>query len=294
MINVLHLGLSYKCNMNCNHCYVIRKEDRLQENDYYSIIDTLYENGLFFLYYTFGEPLCSPLFNTISSYAKKKGIVQVLMTNGSLIAFDTINMLRDNSITKVCISIDHIDSNKHDNNRKYKGSFNKAIESLRMLVANNIKSEISMTVNDTNAMCLYEVYNLAQSLSVNFISFLRQRNSGCIEWMKNEELYLSFFEDIILKKQNDVNVLFHDPSLLSLLNKMKNSKKIDKSTYERYREMNRCHYNRTISIEPNGDVKRCNLRNIVIGNTLHTSLSQIVEKEINKNDDIIHCSSISK
>lgn len=293
MINVLHLGLTYKCNMNCGHCYVTRKEDKLRESDYYSIIDTIYESGLFFLYYTFGEPLCSPLFNTISSYAKNKNIVQVLMTNGSLIEPYMIDIFKHNSITKVCISIDHRDPNKHDFNRKYKNSFNKAIEALKMLVANNICSEISMTVNDTNVTCLYEVYDLAQNLNVNFISFLRQRNNNYIEQMKDEDLYHSFFQDIIVK-QNKVNVLFHDPTLLPILNEMKNSKKIDESIYEKYYEMNRCHNNYTISIEPNGDVKRCNLRNTVVGNILHTPLCQILGREINKIDDIVHCSSVSE
>lgn len=291
MINVLHLGLSYKCNMNCHHCYVTRKKDKLQENDFYNIIDTLYDAGLFIIYYTFGEPLCSDLLSKVSAYASEKGLIQILMTNGSLIDDNKINIIKENRISKVCISVDHIDSQKHDANRNYKNAYNKAIQALKLLTDNDIHTEMSVTVNDNNVMCLQDIYDLAENNNVEFISYLRERKEGRIVRLKQEKEYQDFFAKMILNKHS-VNVLFHDMSLLPVLQRLKNENKIGESVYEKYYEMNCCHSKYTISVEPDGDVRKCNLQNNLIGNIFNTPLKEIIEKE-GDNNDTFCCSTVS-
>lgn len=293
MINVLHLGLSYRCNMHCKHCYVVKNKDVLKENDYYTIIDEIYKQGLMVLYYTFGEPLCSEYLNKISSYVKDKNIVQILMTNGSLINDETIAMLKKNKIDKVCVSLDHIDPKKHDSNRNYKNSHCKAISSLKKLVNSGLKTEISMTVNDSNIMCLNEIFLLAEELKIDFVSFLRERTNNGIINMELEQEYHDFFKTIILRKSR-VTPLFHDVSLISILKSMKAQNEIDEITYEKYYEMNCCHSKNTISIEPNGDVKKCNLQSCVLGNMVNKPLVEIIEREFYKHDYTIHCPSLSK
>lgn len=293
MINVLHLGLSYKCNMNCTHCYVTRKDDKLGENDYYNIIDTLYEKGLFFLYYTFGEPLCSELFANVSAYASKKNIVQILMTNGTLVNEEIILMLKQNNIKKVCVSLDHIDSEIHDKNRNYKGAYDKSLSSIKQLVEAGIYTGISVAVDDKNALCLFEIYELAKELHVNFISFLRERKNGAIVNMTNVSAYHDFFEFAVMH-QNDFKVFFHDITLMPVIIEMRQKEKIDEEKYIEYSEMNKCHNAVTISIEANGDVKRCNLQNVVIGNILETSLKKLYHEEVEKYENIICSTTISK
>lgn len=292
MINVLHLGLSYKCNMRCKHCFVNRKKDVLKEKDYYHIIDSLFEQGLFVLYYTFGEPLMSEYFEKVSSYAKRKGLVQILMTNGSLINEEKIKIIKENKISKVCVSIDHIEPQKHDDNRNYCGSFDKAVNALQLLKSNGIKTEMSVTVTDNNVECLDEIYALGQSLHVDYISFLRERKDGKNIRLQYESKYFDFFKRRIMRKEQ-INVLFHDSNLLPIIRELYNKKNIDELTYERYYEMNCCHSMYTMSVEPNGNVLRCNLIHDVIGNIHTKSLKSILDEEGEKNEGISCCSSLS-
>lgn len=292
MINVLHLGLSYKCNMRCKHCFVNRKKDVLEEKDYYHIIDSLFEQGLFVLYYTFGEPLMSEYFEKVSSYAKRKGLVQILMTNGSLINEEKIKIIKENKISKVCVSIDHIEPQKHDDNRNYCGSFDKAVNALQLLKSNGIKTEMSVTVTDNNVECLDEIYALGQSLHVDYISFLRERKDGKNIRLQYESKYFDFFKRRIMRKEQ-INVLFHDSNLLPIIRELYNKKNIDELTYERYYEMNCCHSMYTMSVEPNGNVLRCNLIHDVIGNIHTKSLKSILDEEGEKNEGISCCSSLS-
>ena len=293
MINVLHLGLSYKCNMRCNHCFVNKEKDSLEEKDYYDIIDALFEEGLFVLYYTFGEPLISENFEKVSSYAKRKGLVQVLMTNGSLVNEEKIKIIKENGINKVCVSIDHIMPQKHDANRNYMGAFDKAINALQLLKCNGIMTEMSVTVTDNNIDCLDDIYELGQSLDVDYISFLKERRDGKSRILRNEEEYHDFFKRIITKKGR-IKVLFHDSKLIPIINELYNNNCIDELTHERYYEMNCCHSRYTMSVEPNGDVLGCNLVHYVIGNINEKPLKIIIEEKEDRNENISCCSTLSK
>ncbi len=293
MINVLHLGLSYRCNMACKHCFVTKKKDKLVEEDYYRIIDTLFEEGLFIIYYTFGEPLLSELFDKVSTYANKKGMVQILMTNGYLIDEGKIAILKKNHIQKVCISIDHSESEMHDMNRNHKGAYVKALNAIKLLLDHGIHTEMSVTVNDNNVSCLEDIYHLGEELNIEFISFLRERKDGYLLELEKEEEYIRFFEKMAMKSEG-VQTLFHDMRLLPTLRRLKESGEINDSVYERYFEMNCCHSQYTLSIEPSGEVGRCNLRNDIIGKMLETSLKEIIGEGVDNCEGSICCTSISE
>ncbi len=292
MVNVLHLGLSYACNMRCKHCFVRKKKDLLTEEDYCKIIDAMIDNGMFVMYYTFGEPLLSNLFDKVSKYACQKKIIQVLMTNGALLTPEKISILKGNNISKVCVSIDHIMPEKHDKNRGYEGAYNKAIAALKLLVENNFNTQMSVTINDNNVFFLDRIYDLAKELKVNAISFLRERKDGTIAQIENEDKYLEFFEKVVTN-ENKVNVLFHDHRLLSPLRALKENGKINDLTYEKYYEMNLCHSGCTISVEPNGDLKRCNLNSRVYGNVLNKPIDLILREDMNINECFDNCAAVS-
>lgn len=88
--------LTQSCNFNCSHCYCpdkITKAVTFEEAT--KIIDKLYETGCFLLIFTGGEIFTCEYFKELYVYAKKKGLMIDLMTNGSLINEDIILMLRE-------------------------------------------------------------------------------------------------------------------------------------------------------------------------------------------------------
>lgn len=296
MHKVLHLGLSYNCNMKCSHCFVKRKRDALSFDDVKNLLDWLIETNLLVVHYTYGEPLLSKLFPEVSQYLAQKNIVQILMTNGSLIDESQILQFKKNQINTVYISIDHIDPKKHNTNRNYNKAFEKALLAIRLCKQFEINVGISTTVTNNNVDCLTEIYDMAIKENVKVISFLRERNSNKIGFLSEDakKTYIEFFKTCI--NSNEINVKFHDPSLLCILEELYHESIISKDIYEKYYCMNSCHALNTISVSPDGNISHCNLIDNPFGNICNLSKNELhksYDKELN-NENIIHCSAISK
>lgn len=291
MRHVLHLGLSYACNMKCKHCFVDKRQDRLSVEDYYKLLDEAYDLGVFIIYYTYGEPLLSENLIPVMNYAKKKGFVQILMTNGFYIDNSMIGELIDGGINKVCVSLDHYIGELHDSNRGIVGAFDKALSAIDLLVSRGVPIGIATTINDANIDALEGILNIAREKKVNYVSILRQRDRNIVN-LSNENFmkYINFFRKCIL--QNEFFVNFHDLSLIKIMNEMRTNGEIDSKKFERYYEMNCCHKNETICVAPDGEVNECNLYAISLGNVKSDNLKNIL-KERCKSENIICCSTFS-
>lgn len=295
MINILHLGLSFACNMRCRNCFVERTEDRLRLEDYYQIIDELYKQGLFVIIYTYGEPLLSPLFPAVAQYAKSKGLVQVLMSNGSLIDDNWVHRLKDLGISTIYISLDSVSGEQHDNYRGLKGSHNLAINAIKKCVSFGVNVGIAHTVNRDNVMDLFEMYKLANTLQVKCSSFLRSRiNKRIVQFSPTEfAQYKHFFIHCMLN-QEVLRTNFHDPTLSPVIYECHERGIVYPTIYERFSNMNTCHYMQTLSISPDGIVRHCNLCGSPIG-TLSPEhpITDIIKKREKKcHEDTICCSSL--
>jgi MoaA/NifB/PqqE/SkfB family radical SAM enzyme len=214
MIFTAHIGLSYICNMNCKHCFV-SKENDINFN-YKEILDKLYDEGVMVLYYTYGEPLLWSNFYCLAKYATEKNFSQILMTNGSMIVDEyDAKKIKETGIKRVYISIDSIDSKKHDDNRNYIGAYDKAINAIKILKQSDFKVGISCAVNNNNVHELYEIYRLGMGLKVDYISFLRtriNRRMCSIDDARYKEELLK-----ILKLKNSLKIQLHDFSLNEFL-----------------------------------------------------------------------------
>lgn len=292
-MNTLHLGLSYNCNMRCKHCFVDKQHDKLNINKLKEAIDYLDQQGLFFVIYTFGEPLLAKEFWNISKFVSSKNIVQTIMTNGYLINSEIIPKLKDHGINNIYVSLDSIDEIKHDRNRNLKGSYKKALKSLELLVDNRFNVGIAVTINDSNILDMEKFVDLAKKIGVKNISFLRQRNNSRLINLKYIKEYEKFYKKYICGNKK-INILFHDPSLLKITRELYKQEKIDRNTYEKYMDMNMCHYKSTISIEPNGNIKHCNLINDRMGNLNEESIKKIIEKGSEDNECFGYCTELSK
>ncbi len=93
------LDLTFRCNNRCVHCYVNRplddngeKEKELNYADICRILDHLAQEGCLWLLITGGEPLVREDFEDIYLYAKKKGFLITLFTNGTSVRIGGIGL----------------------------------------------------------------------------------------------------------------------------------------------------------------------------------------------------------
>ena len=292
MILTLHLGVSYRCNMRCKHCFVHKNADRLDAETMLQIIRDLSEKGLFVVYYTFGEPTLSPLWLPLVRQVHKLGLVQILMSNGYVINDAMAEAIREAGVSRVMISIDHILPREHDKNRGVPGAHRKALAAIEALKEHRVPVGIATTITPRNVDVIHHIYRLAESHGVSSVSFLRERQQGQIE-EENFERYYEFFDRYILQKQPSVSVQFHDPALLPRIDAAFHAGQINRDTYEKWFEMNRCHCQSTLAIAPNGDVMRCNLSQHVLGNICDPYFDLSIFEEGGKHEHFICCAVIS-
>lgn len=254
MIKQLHVGLSYKCNLDCKHCFVNKKEGILELNKVKRFIDILEKNGLLMVYHTYGEPLMNDDFFEFAEYLKYKKIYQILLTNGWFINDEIVQLIKNVGINRVMVSLDSAYSSKHDENRGKKGSYEKSLNALKLLNKYNIKSGISFTCTNKNINEIYEIVKIAEEEKVCYISFLAERNNCKINLELHDE-YIDLFRKAV---KNDLNYFFHDIRLNNHLETLMRKGLINYTVYNKFKLTNRCQIMENLSLAPNGDLYKCN------------------------------------
>lgn len=86
------IEVTRRCPLECLHCYnnlamddVDARRRELSKEEHFRILDELVEMGCFWLLYTGGEIFARKDFLEIYTYAKKKGFLVTLFTNGTII-----------------------------------------------------------------------------------------------------------------------------------------------------------------------------------------------------------------
>ena len=101
------MELTPNCNMRCVHCYMkeTMEEKCLETEQIKLIIDKVVAKGVLFLFFTGGEILTRKDFTEIYIYAKKKGLIIDLLTNGVLINEELVKIFDKYPPARVSISV---------------------------------------------------------------------------------------------------------------------------------------------------------------------------------------------
>lgn len=148
-------GITQKCNFHCLYCYAnageidvnSQKEEGLSLEECFRVVDEVKKIGFFELVLTGGEPLLNKNVFEIAKYAKSKGLMVGLLTNGSLVKNENIEEFKIFDYVK--ISLDSYDSEANDKLRG-KGSFDRITEGIRLLRDNGINVTIGSVLTKYN------------------------------------------------------------------------------------------------------------------------------------------------
>ena len=147
----LQWHLTEKCNLKCKHCYqnldYIKKELNLKTklkiiDDFVKFCRKIERKPRFS--FTGGEPfLIKKQLYTLLAYCKKNypTIESSILTNGTLITEKDISILKSSNISYIQVSLDGAFEQTHDFIRG-KGTFKKALKTLRLLKKNGIKTAV--------------------------------------------------------------------------------------------------------------------------------------------------------
>ncbi|MFA5173807.1 MAG: radical SAM protein [Candidatus Pacearchaeota archaeon] len=179
------------CNLKCTMCPLTkgltRKRGVLSFENFKKVYDEIkvpYLNltGL-------GEPLMNPEIFKIIKYARKRGAMVKLDTNGTLLTSENIKKLIEADPTFISMSIDAMTKERYEKIRKG-ANFDKVIENLKKLIGyrNKMKSKTQIHLfyvfQKDNAEDLIKFIKFADSLGVDAINGAVAMSFGKVE---NEE-----------------------------------------------------------------------------------------------------------
>lgn len=135
------------------------------------VIDELsYLNRNIMLVLSGGEPMLRDDIYEIISYAKGRGFIVVMGSNGTLIE-EELGLLRDAGLRGLGISIDSIVPSRHDSFRGMNGAWEASYHSLRRARELGIETQMDVTLTDANHHEIDEFVELGSELKVKALNF---------------------------------------------------------------------------------------------------------------------------
>ena len=130
------IELTYRCNLNCIHCYCKGLEDKnteLNTFDWKKILDEIQKQGCVYLTFTGGEPLVRDDFLELYSYAKRKGFIISIFTNGQALRQEVLDYFAKSPPFSIEITLNGITKPTYESITQVEGSFERVMGTIREL-----------------------------------------------------------------------------------------------------------------------------------------------------------------
>ena len=165
------MELTFQCNLRCAHCYVRGPANRGEElgtREITGLIDQFVEAGLLWLHLTGGEPLMRPDFEDIYLYAKSKGLILVLFTNGTRITPRLADLLREYPPIAAEITLYGATRETHERVTGVSGSFERCLRGIDLLLDQGVRLKLKTMLLTLNEHELEGMRALAEARGVAF------------------------------------------------------------------------------------------------------------------------------
>jgi len=161
------------CNLRCRHCHAtsgLPGPDELNTEEGFDLIRQVRECGKFqMLVYTGGEPLVRPDINSLLSYSKKVGLVNVIATNGTLIDEARARELHRLGVRGVAVSFDSTVPSVHNHIRANDTAFERAMIGIESCKKAGLAVQLNFTAMAENLDSLPEVARFAHSIRADIL-----------------------------------------------------------------------------------------------------------------------------
>lgn len=179
------------CNLRCKHCYAEsdnkKYEGELSLDEAKAFIDDLSDFKVPVILFSGGEPLLREDIFQLLEYCNSSSIRSTISTNGTLIEKDVSKTLKALNVGYVGISLDGIGA-KHDEFRRTKGSFDKALRGIRNCLEVGQKVGLRFTINRHNYNQLEDIFRLIKEEKIPRVCFYHLVYSGRGSEMINDDI----------------------------------------------------------------------------------------------------------
>jgi len=179
------------CNLRCMHCYADSDSKKyggeLSTKEAKAVIDDFQEFRVPVILFSGGEPLLRADLFELIEHAGNKKIRSTISTNGTLIDKDVASRIKQSGVGYVGISLDGI-GYKHDEFRRTKGCFDKALNGIRSCREVNQRVGVRFTINSHNYNQIEDIFHLIKEEGINRVCFYHLVYSGRGSKMIKEDI----------------------------------------------------------------------------------------------------------
>ena len=151
------MELTDRCNLSCKHCYInLPGNDRsaraaeLSTEEVFRILDEITDAGCMWLLLTGGDPFLRPDFLDIYTYAKKKGLLLTVFTNGTMITPKIADYFVEWPPRCIEVTLYGMTEATYEAVTGLPGSYKKCIRGIELLLERGLKVKlktVGLTIN---------------------------------------------------------------------------------------------------------------------------------------------------
>lgn len=255
-------NITKNCNDNCLFCYRDQESEDLNFDDRIKVIDLVAKSGIRKLTFAGGEPLLIPEIKELIHYAKCKGLLVSMTTNGILLTDNLLDFCLE-KLDWLTLSLDGADEREQLMMTRHEGHVQRVLDILAYAEAYNqkrCKIKINTVISNVNKDQIMDIADLVLEFHIDrwkIFQFIPLRGMAKIN---KKTFYISnkCFEDCVYKIQDYMK---NSMTLISISNR----KNIESAHFV---------------IFPDGNVRISqNLRDQIVGNILVDDIKQLWKNE---------------
>lgn len=169
------IELTNRCPLNCSHCYnnlpMADAEARRRElttEEHFRLLDQLSDLGCLWLLYSGGEIFARRDFLEIYTYAKRKGFLLTLFTNGTMITEEIADYLAEWPPFAIEITLYGATRETYEALTRIPGSYDRCLRGIRLLLERNLPLSLKTVAVSINRHEVEAMRQLAADFGVEF------------------------------------------------------------------------------------------------------------------------------
>ncbi len=160
------IEVTRRCPLECLHCYnnlpmgdVDARRRELSKDEHFRLLDELVEMGCFWLLYTGGEIFARKDFLEIYTYAKQKGFLITLFTNGTIISAEIADYLVEWPPFAIEITLYGRTRETYEALTQIPGSYEKCLRGINLLRERGLPLKLKTVATSVNK---HEIFAMKQ------------------------------------------------------------------------------------------------------------------------------------
>jgi len=151
------IEVTRRCPLECLHCYnnlpvgdLVAKRREMTKEEHFGVLDELVEMGCFWILYTGGEIFARKDFLEIYTYAKKKGFLITLFTNGTIISEQIADYLKEWPPFAIEITLYGRTRETYEALTMVRGSYDRCLRGIKLLKERGLPLKLKTVATSIN------------------------------------------------------------------------------------------------------------------------------------------------